>query len=292
MTNTNPGLFHRQYYRDMAKDIPVIILAGGLGTRLAEETHQIPKPMVKIGEMPIILHIMDYYARFGFKNFVVCGGYRIEAFKEYFVNLPFAGKDLEISFSKQNNNLVATPSTMFAENRADWKVTILETGLKSMTGFRIAKATNYLQGKGYRRFAVTYGDGLTDVDLHKQMAFHCEHKKIGTVLGVHQPTRFGIFKLHNDGLVREFSEKPQFSNEFINGGFFLFENDFDRYIDSNDDQCIFEQTPLVRMSKAGELFVYRHEGFWQCMDTMREKLLLEDLAKSGHAPWMRLEPLT
>ncbi len=270
-----------------AANIPVILLAGGLGTRLSEETANIPKPMVKIGNVPILVHIMDYYAKFGFKNFVICGGYRIDVLKDFFITLPFAGKDIEISFSKDSNNIKVSPSEVVARNRMDWHVTVLETGLHSMTGFRVAKAVDYLNRKGFNRYALTYGDGLTDVDLHAELAFHLAHKKSGTVLGVHQPTRFGIFQLEESGKVKEFAEKPQFTNEFINGGFFFFEKGFEKFIDGQDSQCIFEQKPLISMSSAGELYVYRHEGFWQCMDTLREKQLLEKMLADNKAPWLR-----
>ncbi len=277
----------KSYLRKEAANIPVILLAGGLGTRLSEVTADMPKPMVKIGSLPIIVHIMDYYARFGFRNFVICGGYRIDVLKDFFITLPYAGKDIEISFSKELNHIKVSQSEVVARNRMDWNVTVLETGLHSMTGFRVAKAVDYLSRKGFQRYALTYGDGLTDVDMHTELAFHLEHKKAGTVLGVHQPTRFGIFQLESDGKVKEFAEKPQFTNEFINGGYFLFEKGFEKFIDGNNSDCIFEQKPLINMSNSGELYVFRHEGFWQCMDTMREKQLLEKLLADGKAPWLQ-----
>lgn len=276
---------NREKLRQLASEIPVIILAGGLGTRLSEETTQIPKPMVKVGTMPIILHIMDYYAKFGFRNFAICGGYKVEVLRDYFMSLPFAGHDVEISFGQVDNRITVKPSDVVDRSRVDWNMVVLETGLHSMTGYRIAKAVEYLNRKGFKRYAVTYGDGLTDVDLHAELDFHLQHKRIGTVLGVHQPTRFGIFRLSDNGQVEDFSEKPQFSNEFINGGYFFFEKGFENYIASQDQNCIFEQSPLVGMSREKELFVYRHEGFWQCMDTMREKQLLEKLYESRTAPW-------
>ncbi len=278
----------RRYYSELAKDIPVILLAGGLGTRLSEETQQIPKPMVKIAGVPIVLHIMDYYAKFGFRKFLICGGYRIEAFKEFFLQLPYAGRDLEITFAEGGHSSVATPSAHFSDPRLDWQVTVLETGLHAMTGARVSKAVQHLKKKGFSRFALTYGDGVADADLHQELAFHLQHKKVGTVLGVHQPTRFGIFKLQEDGKIAQFLEKPQFSNEFINGGYFIFESGLENYLDQRDEQSIFEQSPLSRMTEAGDLYVYRHEGYWQCMDTMREKNLLEELATQGRAPWLNV----
>ncbi|MBP9707008.1 MAG: glucose-1-phosphate cytidylyltransferase [Oligoflexales bacterium] len=280
-------LLDRNTLSQIAEETPVILLAGGLGTRLSEETANIPKPMVKLGNLPIIVHIMDYYASFGFKHFIICGGYRIDVLKDFFITLPYAGKDIEISFSKDLNHVKVNPSEYVSSNRTNWQVTVLETGLHSMTGYRVAKAVNTLNKKGFKRYCLTYGDGLTNVDLHQELTFHLEHKKIGTVLGVHQPTRFGIFKLDKNDKVTEFAEKPQFSNEFINGGYFIFEKGFEKFIDGDNPDCIFEQNPLVKMSNAGELFVFRHEGFWQCMDTMREKLMLEKMLNDGKAPWLR-----
>lgn len=278
--------FDRRAMAQLAAEIPVILLAGGLGTRLSEETINIPKPMVKIGGLPIIVHIMDYYAKFGFKRFVICGGYRIEVLKDYLLTLPYAGKDIEISFSKENSQVKVQPSRFSNPERNEWNVTVLETGLHSMTGYRLGRAIQSLKAKGFRRFCLTYGDGLTDADLHAELAFHLEHKAVATVLGVHQPTRFGILQYEADGKVKVFAEKPLLAQEFINGGYFVLNQEIETFIDTEDTDCIFEQKPLVKLAQAGQLYVHRHEGFWQCMDTMREKLLLENLYNSGDAPWL------
>lgn len=279
----------RKKLRDIASQTPVILLAGGLGTRLSEETELIPKPMVRVAGVPIILHVMDSYARFGFRNFVVCGGYRIEDLRNFFLSLPYVGQDVEITFSEGKHELHATKARFVSADRYDWKVTVLETGLHSMTGARARKAISYLQEKGFERFCLTYSDGVCDVDMHEQLEFHLKHGAAGTVVGVNPPTRFGILNFDAMNQVKSFSEKPRFDQEFINGGFFIFEKGFAKYL-SDDDQCILEREPLENLSRAGQLYVFKHTGFWQCMDTKREKLLLEDIVTKKDAPWLTRVP--
>ncbi|MEI6398329.1 MAG: sugar phosphate nucleotidyltransferase [Pseudomonadota bacterium] len=271
----------------IAAKTPVVILAGGLGTRLSEETANLPKPMVEIGGLPIILHLMDSYARFGFRDFVICGGYKIEVLKNYFQSLPMVGKDVEVKFSHGTPEVNQLPSKFAETNRDGWTVTVLETGLNAMTGARVRKAVNFLQRRGgFERVCLTYGDGLTDANFLDELTFHLDHGKMGTVLGVHPPTRFGIFEFEEDTLVKKFAEKPQLKNEYINGGFFILNKGFEKFLDSGDDRLVFELEPLEALASARQMHVYRHEGFWQCMDTKREKTILEDLYATGKAGWL------
>lgn len=273
----------RDELRKIAANIPVIILAGGLGTRISEETVLLPKPMLEIGGLPIIVHIMDFYSKYGFCNFVICGGYKIEVIKNYFVSLPLVGKDVEINFSERSHEVVSTKSKYAPSGRQQWKVSILETGAHSMTGARVAMAMNYLNQKQFQHVCLTYGDGLTDVDLHKELDFHLSHRKVATVLGVHQPTRFGIFQFDSENCVTRFEEKPK---EYINGGYFIFNKGFEWCIPPGT-RTVFETEALGNLVAARELCVFRHSGFWQCMDTKREKTMLEQIYESNDAPWTR-----
>ena len=273
--------------RKIASKTPVVILAGGLGTRLSEETASIPKPMVEIGGLPVILHLMDSYAQFGFRDFVICGGYKIDVLKKFFQTLPMVGKDIEVKFSSGTHEVNQLPSKFAEMNRDDWTVTVLETGLNAMTGARVRKAVNFLERRGgFERICLTYGDGLTDVNFLEEMDFHISHGKLGTVLGVHPPTRFGIFEFEAGTLVKKFAEKPQLKNEFINGGFFILNKGFERHVDTTEESLVFEREPLEGLAAARQIHVFKHEGFWQCMDTKREKTILEDLYAAGNACWL------
>lgn len=258
------------------ENIPVFILCGGLGTRLREQTEFRPKPMVMVGNHPILWHIMRSYSAHGFKRFILCTGYRSDAVKSYFLNYPSMNSDFTVCLRSNDVEIHSV------DHDDDWKVTIAYTGEETMTGGRIARAAKKYLGSA-KHFAVTYGDGLTDAPLAEELKFHLSHDSVGTVLGVNPPSRFGEFKL-NGNLVTEFAEKPEFKSNWINGGYFFFRSTFLPYI-SEDVNCVLEQTPLSRLANDHQLQVYRHEGFWQCMDTQRDCDHLNDLWKSGKAPW-------
>jgi glucose-1-phosphate cytidylyltransferase len=257
-------------------NVPVFILCGGLGTRLREETEFRPKPMVPVGNQPIMWHIMRCYARHGFRKFILCLGYKAEVVKSYFLNYTSMNSDFTVEL-KTNNLTVHS-----VDHDQDWDVTLAYTGELTMTGARVARAAAKYLGDA-PTFAVTYGDGLTDANLGDEFAFHLANKKLGTVLGTNPPSRFGELKL--DGVqVKEFSEKPEFSDSWINGGYFFFQRDFLRYL-SADESCVLERDPLIQLSRDGELGMYKHSGFWACMDTQRDREYLEKLWTSGKAPW-------
>jgi len=250
----------------------VIILAGGQGTRLAEETETCPKPMVEIGGRPILWHVMSIYGRHGYSDFLVACGYRGQMIKEYFNNYVMRVSDSLINFQDGSTRLL-NPIQL------DWTVGIFDTGVTTMTGGRILRLrpwTNELS------FMVTYGDGVGDIDIPALVDFHTSHGKLATVTAVRPPSRFGALALNGDA-VSEFSEKPQSEAGWINGGFFVFEQDVFDYLE--DDNSILERGPLERLAQDGQLMAYRHRGFWQCMDTLRDKQLLETLWQTGKAPW-------
>jgi glucose-1-phosphate cytidylyltransferase len=251
----------------------VVILAGGKGTRLAEETSTRPKPMVEIGGKPMLWHIMQMYAHYGFKDFVVACGYKGEMIKEYFHNFVVRNSDYVINLRDGSRRTVA-------HSGIDWEVGLLDTGLETMTGGRIARLRSVL---GRERFMVTYGDGLGDIDLGKLLEFHCAHGKPATVTAVRPPARFGELVLNGIDEVLEFSEKPQTQAGWINGGFFVFEPEIFDYL--GGDETVLEREPLERLAAARQLVAYRHSGFWQPMDTLRDKQLLETLWAEGRAPW-------
>jgi glucose-1-phosphate cytidylyltransferase len=258
------------------EEVPVFILAGGLGTRLKEHTELRPKPMLEIGHKPILWHIMRWYGLHGFKKFVICAGFRAEVIKEYFLNYSALNSDFTVNLV--NRELVYHS----VHHDEDWEVTVAYTGEVTLTGARLARAASkYLERADH--FAVTYGDGLCDADLASEFQFHRQHACIGTMLAINPPpSRFG--ELHVEGnTVLEFSEKPE-SNSWINGGYFLFRREFLKYL-STDEHCVLEKEPLVRLASDRQLRIYRHEGFWACMDTQRDKDHLEELWASGRAPW-------
>ena len=257
-------------------DLPVFILCGGLGTRLREETETRPKPMVPVGGRPILWHIMRSYAHHGFKRFVLCLGYKAEVIKDYFLNYTSLNSDFTVDLK---SNDVAVHSI---DHDEDWRVTLAYTGQDAMTGARVARAAERYLGDA-EQFAVTYGDGLTDVDLAEQFTFHRNTGKIGTVLGVNPPSRFGEIKYDGD-TVERFDEKPEFSEKWINGGYFFFHRDFLEYL-SSADGCVLERKPLVRLAEDGQLAMYRHQDFWACMDTQRDREHLDELWNAGNAPW-------
>lgn len=250
----------------------VVILAGGLGTRLSEETTVRPKPMVEIGGRPILWHIMHIYAASGFKEFVVACGYKGEFIKEYFSNFYLHNADISVNLSNGTVDL--------HNNRApDWKIDLVDTGASTDTGGRIKRLKKWL---GDEPFLMTYGDGLANVDISALVSFHKKHGKLATITAVHPPARFGGLEFDGDKVAR-FVEKPQLGEGWINGGFMVLEPEVLNYIEG--DATVFERSPLEELSADGQLMAYRHEGFWQPMDTVREKALLEELWKTGKAPW-------
>jgi glucose-1-phosphate cytidylyltransferase len=259
-----------------AADVPVFILCGGLGTRLKEMTEFRPKPMVYLGEDPILLHIMQYYSRFGFQRFVLCMGYKSDIIRDYFLNFYAMHSDVTVDL---RTNSVDVHSV---DHSCDWKVTLAYTGELTMTGGRIARAARRYLGDA-KHFAITYGDGLTNVDLRAELDFHVTHGKIGTVLGINPPSRFGEFRMEEGKLV-EFVEKPEVHSAWINGGYFFFRRDFLGYVPDRDD-CVLEREPLSKLARDGELSVFQHQDFWACMDTQRDHEHLTKLWESGAAPW-------
>jgi glucose-1-phosphate cytidylyltransferase len=251
-----------------------IILAGGLGTRLSEETTIKPKPLVEIGGRPILWHIMQIYAAANFKEFVVALGYKGELIKKYFLNFHALSNDFTIDLATGKNQFHGAKTP-------DWKVHLVDTGEKTMTGGRVKRLKEWI---GNETFMLTYGDGVADIDVAKLVAFHRSHGKLATVTAVLPPPRFGGM-LIEDGKVVNFSEKPQVGEGWINGGFFVLEPKVLEYIDGDD--TLLERGPLERLVADGQLMSYRHEGFWQPMDTIREKQLLETLCQSGNPPWLK-----
>jgi glucose-1-phosphate cytidylyltransferase len=250
----------------------VILLAGGRGTRLAEETSTRPKPMVEIGGKPILWHIMGIYASHGFKDFLVACGYKGEMIKEYFHNFFVHNSDYLIDLRDGSHEVLST-------NGIDWRIAVIDTGVDTMTGGRILKLRKWI---GEQTFMVTYGDGLGDIDISSLASFHKSHGKLATVTAVRPPARFGALGLCGDE-VREFSEKPQTGEGWINGGFFVFEPEVFEYLKGNDS--VLERETLEQLAADRQLMAYRHSGFWQPMDTLRDKNLLESLWERGGAPW-------
>tara|TARA_B000000609_G_C24182258_1_gene359878 strand:- start:3425 stop:4192 length:768 start_codon:yes stop_codon:yes gene_type:complete len=250
----------------------VVILAGGLGTRLSEETNSIPKPMVEIGQIPMLIHIMRHYYHFGFKEFVILLGYKGNLIKEYFLNYPHNSKEFSIDFKNGKKELINDTSE-------DWKISFLDTGESTMTGGRIKRAENII---GNEDFMLTYGDGLSNVNLKALQDFHKSHGKTATMTSVLPTERFGVFTSENDK-VTSFVEKPNDSNSWINGGFFIFTNSIFDYL--NSDNTSLEKEPLQSLANEGELMTFRHKEFWKCMDTLKDKNELQALWESGNPPW-------
>ncbi|MFH1957660.1 MAG: glucose-1-phosphate cytidylyltransferase [bacterium] len=256
-------------------EIPVVILAGGMGMRLREQTEFKPKPMVQIGNKPILWHIIKIYAYYGFKNFIICLGYKGEIIKDYFLRYRVINSDFSIETGE-----VEKISFFKKKSTENWKITLVNTGLETMTGARIKKIENLINSP---HFFLTYGDGVANINIRKLMDFHIAHKKAATVTGVRPPARFG--ELIVDGKkVAKFSEKSQVSGGIINGGFFVFSRKVFKYL-SKDENCALEKEPLEMLARDAELMFYWHNGFWQCMDTMRDFLLLNKLWDKGKAPW-------
>lgn len=264
-----------------ARETPVFILCGGLGTRLKEETEFRPKPMVPIGNHPILWHVMKTYHRHGFRRFILCLGFKAEVIKAYFLNYTSMNSDFTVSLKRNEVTLHSV------DHKEDWEVTLAYTGELTMTGGRVARAAERYLGDASHA-AVTYGDGLTDADLADEFEFHKTHGRLGTVLGVNPPSRFGEIKLEQDTVV-EFQEKPEFKQNWINGGFFFFRRAFFSDYLSQEEDCILERAPLTLLAKNRQLNLYKHTGFWGCMDTQRDRDLLNQMWSSGKAPWA-MEP--
>ncbi len=254
----------------------IVILCGGLGTRLREETEFRPKAMVEIGGRPILWHIMSLYAAHGYNEFIAALGYKSEAIKHYFLNYHSLRNSFTIRLGDGHVQV-------YDGDREDWTVHLIDTGLETQTGGRIKRLAPWVSGE---TFMMTYGDGVADINVRDLVAFHRKHGKLATVTAVRPPARFGGLTLNGD-LVATFAEKRQISEGWINGGFFVFEPKVLEYIDGNE--TIFEREPLERLGKDGQLVAYRHGGFWQCMDTRRDVQLLESLWASGKAPWKSWE---
>ena len=250
----------------------VIILAGGFGTRLSEYTETIPKPMVTVGGKPIIWHIMRSYAHFGHKDFYLALGYKAEVIKEYFLHYRSLNADFTVDLS--NGSIVPHQT-----DETDWKVTLVHTGLESMTGGRVKRLQEFI---GNEPFMLTYGDGVADIDLEALLNFHKSHGKMVTVSAVHPGARFGEIEMQEQQGI-SFQEKPQTGQSWINGGYFIIEPEFFDLIEG--DQTILEREPLEKVAETGELMAFHHDGYWQCMDTRRDRDQLEALWESGHAPW-------
>ena len=249
-----------------------VILAGGLGTRISEETHLNPKPMIEIGGKPILWHIMKIYENYGFNNFTFALGYKGDVIKNYFLNYHAYSSDLEINLK----NGEVSFSNRFSE---DWNVSLINTGISSMTGGRLLRLRDKLKST----FMMTYGDGVSDVDLQELLKFHKSHGKIATVTAVIPSARFGGMHV-DDGKVLNFKEKPQSGSGWINGGFFIFEPSIFDYLD--DDTTVLEHEPMEKLVNDGELMAYQHHGYWQCMDTIRDRESLQEIWDSGNALWL------
>ena len=250
----------------------VVILAGGFGTRLAEVTDVLPKPMVSIGGYPILWHIMNIFAAQGHKEFILALGYKAEVIKKYFLEYSSISADFTVDMSNGSLNIHSAPGL-------DWKVTMVDTGLNTMTGGRIRRLKKYLADEP---FMLTYGDGVSDININQLLEFHNTHGKMVTVSTVHPGARFGELDL-DGSVVKSFKEKPQITQGWINGGFFVMQPEFLELI--TDDSTVLESAPLERIAASDELRAYRHEGFWQCMDTLRDRKYLEELWNQNAAPW-------
>lgn len=251
----------------------VVILAGGFGTRISEESYLKPKPMIEIGEQPILWHIMKQYSHYGFNDFVICLGYKAYVIKEYFADYFLHTSDVTFDLAKNE----MTVHNNYAE---PWKVTLVDTGLNSMTGGRVKRIQSYI---GNETFMLTYGDGVSDVNIQKLVEFHRSHDKMVTLTAVNVGQKFGVLDIGQNNQIHAFREKDNHDGSMINAGFMVLEPGVFNYIDGDD--TVFEKKPLELAAKNGELMAFKHQGFWQCMDTQRDKKKLEGLWNSGDAPW-------
>lgn len=253
----------------------VVILAGGFGTRISEESVYKPKPLIDIGGMPIIWHIMKYYSTFGYDDFVICAGYKQNSLKEYFSNYFLNHSD--ITFDMKNNHMIVHNT-----NSEPWTVTVVDTGLNTMTGGRVKRIKDYIQNEP---FMLTYGDGVADIDIPELIKFHKESGKIATLTAVMPGGRFGSLSIDDDGIVAAFREKKRDDGGWINGGFMVLEPSIFDYIKGDD--TMLENEPFEKLVSEGQLSAYKHFGFWQCMDSVKDRSLLEKLISEGNAPWIK-----
>ncbi len=269
--------FFRFITRDSSEggNMKVVILAGGFGTRLSEYTDLIPKPMIDVGGKPIIWHIMKRYAAYGYKDFVIALGYKSEVIKNYFANYYLGQNDYSVNLSSGEIKMASTGDL-------DWNVTLVDTGLNTMTGGRIKRLREYLNGE---RFMLTYGDGVADVDIHKLVAHHSDSSNLVTLTAVRPTARFGELEL-KDGIVTAFQEKSQLNVGWVNGGFFVCEPEIIDFID--DDSVMLERAPLEAITAQLRLGAYKHHGFWQCMDSKRDRDLLQSLCDEGQQRWLEI----
>jgi len=253
----------------------VVILAGGFGTRITEESIYKPKPLIDIGGMPIIWHIMKYYSTFGFNDFIICAGYKQNCLKEYFANYYLNHSD--ITFDMVNNNM-----EIHKTNSEPWRVTVVDTGLNTMTGGRLKRVREYI---GDETFMLTYGDGVSDVNLNELLKFHNDNGKIATITAVRPGGRFGALDLDSSNNVHSFREKYSDDGGWINGGFMVLEPNIMDFIDGDDNMLEYE--PFNKLVEKNQLNAYKHKGFWQCMDSVRDKIILEKLITENAAPWIK-----
>lgn len=253
----------------------VVLLAGGFGTRISEESHLKPKPMIEIGGKPILWHIMKEYSYYGFNEFIICAGYKQHVIKEWFANYFLYNSDVTFDFSNGNEMIVHNNVS------EPWKVTVVDTGLKTMTGGRIKRIKPYVNNE---TFMLTYGDGVSDVNIKKLLEFHKENGKIATMTAVNVGQQFGVLEIDKNGIINKFREKSDADGGVINAGYMVLEPSIFDYI--SGDTEVFEKKPLETIATEGQLIAYMHRGFWKCMDTQRDKLQLEKMIESGNAPWM------
>ncbi|MBQ2802867.1 MAG: glucose-1-phosphate cytidylyltransferase [Lachnospiraceae bacterium] len=253
----------------------VVLLAGGLGTRISEESHLKPKPMIEIGGKPILWHIMKEYSHYGYNEFIICCGYKQHVIKEWFANYYLYNNDITFDFTKENHMEVHGNVT------EPWRVTLVDTGLNTMTGGRLKRIQHYVENEP---FLFTYGDGVADVNIRELVAFHKSHGKIATMTAVNVGQQFGVLEIERDGTISKFREKSNRDGGVINAGYMVLNPEIFEYIEG--DTTVFEKEPIERVAAAGQLMAYMHKGFWKCMDTQRDKLQLENMIAQGNTPWM------
>jgi glucose-1-phosphate cytidylyltransferase len=255
-------------------NVKVVILCGGFGTRISEESHLKPKPMIEVGEKPMLWHIMKIYSHYGFNDFVLCLGYRGYYIKEYFNNYFLHESDITFDFKHQNQKIIHN------HHAEPWTVTLVDTGLETMTGGRVRRIKHYTDNEP---FLLTYGDGVAEMNINELVEYHGTHGKIATVTSIQPVGRFGVLDLDENNRVNGFQEKPTEEGSWISAGFFVLQPEIFNYLEN--DECILEKEPLQNLSREGQLIAYKHTKFWHPMDTLRDKIYLDNLWKSGSAPW-------